>query len=282
MQRCREAVLALLVLKADLTDACFGSKPWVPLLSEKVLGWLAEMVSHRWNVHTIPPPTHTELWSVKRRRGHSHFCTRPVANVGKSLRIFSKGCVSWVLAFTKQQDWCVCLCDRQWRIHCTPGESIKSYWSHANPLRSCLDWSNTTRSRMSPRLWYVLLLLIRWQYLVLSDGALVGEEVVTCRKGRWNAGAALADGHLDAAVWAQCLDAGVGAEILGRRKRKSNLESYRKFGLWHLSRKTCGIQHPQGALHSVGQRARGAEEYDLGSILRRRYHCFLALCPGLR
>lgn len=36
----------------------------------------------------------------------------------------------------------MCLCDRQWRIHYIPGESIKSYWSHANPLRSSLDQSS--------------------------------------------------------------------------------------------------------------------------------------------
>lgn len=65
------------------------------------------------------------------------------------------------------------------------------------------------------------------------------------------------------------------AEILGRRKRKSNIECYGKFGLWHLSRKMCGIQHPQGTWCSVRQRARGAEEYDLLSILRHGL-CLLA------
>ena len=48
------------------------------------------------------------------------------------------------------------------------------------------------------------------------------------------------------------------AEIFGRKKRKSNLESYGKFALGHLSRKMCGIQHRQGALCSIRQRARGA------------------------
>lgn len=67
----------------------------------------------------------------------------------------------------------------------------------------------------------------------------------------------------------------VVAEILGRTKRKSSLECYGKFGLWHLSRKICGIQDPQGAWCSIGQRARGAEEHDLLSILRHG-HCLLA------
>lgn len=65
------------------------------------------------------------------------------------------------------------------------------------------------------------------------------------------------------------------AEILDRRKRKSNLECYGKFGLWHLSRKMFGIQHPQGTWCSTSQRARGAEGYDLLSILRHG-HCLLA------
>lgn len=67
------------------------------------------------------------------------------------------------------------------------------------------------------------------------------------------------------------------AEILGRRERKSNLESYENLGVWYQGRKMCGTRHPQEALCSIGQRARGAEEYDLLSVLRQGYEWIMKL-----
>lgn len=69
------------------------------------------------------------------------------------------------------------------------------------------------------------------------------------------------------------------AEILGRRERKSNLEGYGKFHLWHLGRKKFGIKHAWGALYSTGWRAGGAEEYDLLSILSPLRWALFWRCP---
>lgn len=163
----------------------------------------------------------------KWRQGHSHFCTCPVLNVGKSLWVFPKGCVSCVLGFTKQKDWCMCLRDRQWRVHCTPGESIKSYWSHANSLRFCLDWSTAHQEPDKPEVTVctpapdvvVVFGVCRW--------ASVGEEVVACSKGTWNAWTALAAGHLDAGVWAHsCWDFGWEEE---------KIRSWKLWEIWSLA-----------------------------------------------
>lgn len=43
------------------------------------------------------------------------------------------------------------------------------------------------------------------------------------------------------------------AEILGRKERKSNLEGYGKFHLWHLGRKKFGIKHAGELCTQLGE-----------------------------
>lgn len=74
-------------------------------------------------------------------------------------------------------------------IHRTSDKSNKSCWFHANPLRCCLDWSNTQQEPDRPEVMVCTpdpvgaISAFRWSILA--------QDVVTCSKGRWKAWAAV-------------------------------------------------------------------------------------------
>lgn len=67
-----------------------------------------------------------------------------------SLWIFSEDCVSCVLAFAKPTSLMHVFTWLAVENSLHFWWSIKSCWSHANPLRCCLDWSNTHQEPDGP------------------------------------------------------------------------------------------------------------------------------------
>lgn len=137
---------------------CLSPSTWVPRLSEELLGWAAEMVSHRWK--DLPSGRNTQrmllICEMKARA---------------QLFLYMSSCIYWEVSL----DFFQRLCELHFgiykttslmyvfmwqamRIHCTSDESIKSCWCHANPLRCYRDCSNTHHEPDGPRLWCALLI----------------------------------------------------------------------------------------------------------------------------
>lgn len=164
-----------LSLLKSWSQLCLSPNISVPPLSEEVMGWAAEGTSHRWNGLPSGMSSHRMplICAMKART---------------QLFLFMSSCICWEVSLDFSQRLCELhfgiykatslMHVFMWQamgIHCTSQwrslifESIKSCWSHANPLKCCLDWSNTHREPDGPEV-IVCILIQLWQ-LVLSREA---------------------------------------------------------------------------------------------------------------
>lgn len=190
-----------LSLLKSWSHLCLIPNTWVPPLSEEVLGWAADRVAHRWNEL---PTEGFYLWNEGKGTAISvHVQLYRL----ESLSGFFPKTVWTAFGIYKATSLVHVFMRQAMGIHYTSDESIRSCWSHADPLRWCLDQSNTHQEPDGPEVMVctpdlvVAISAFRWSIL--------GEDMVTCRKGRRNAWAAVGAEHLVAGGFAHsCWDFG--------------------------------------------------------------------------